>query len=244
MPVSALIVSLAYQLSASSGPVDAALKATETPDTFRAAFTVTLKSPKAVRTFGFDPRKQGAKRWELLEARGEDDDLDEAVAAWASEPAPDGRLFPDDLRPSVGQQVDVQDFGAAWRVRFKHKPSLNDGELDVWIAERVDADAWLDPVSGRFLRLDYSLPRSVRGPDGGRLTRFQQSYFLESDPTWGLSYIAAYTMGFEGKGGFQTINRDYMATVTSIEFFFSSPEAEEKFEAQQQRASGRTLAER
>ncbi|MEM5516908.1 hypothetical protein WNY37_08095 [Henriciella sp. AS95] len=244
MSVSAIIFSLAYQLSATSGPVDAALKSTETPDTFRAAFTVTLKSPKAVRTFSFDPREQGANRWSLLEASGEDDDLDEAVAAWASEPAPDGRLFPDDLRPSIGQRVNVQDFGAAWRVRFRHKPSINDGELDVWIAERVNADAWLDPVSGKFLRLDYSLPRSVRGPDGGRLTKFEQSYFLESDPEWGLSYIAAYTMGFEAKGGFQTINRNYTATVTSIEFFFSSPEAEEKFEAQQHHTTGRALANR
>lgn len=244
MALSALILSFAYQLSAVSGPVDEALTATETPDTLRAAFTVELKSPKAVRMFSFDPRERGAARWTLIKATGEDDDLDEAVAAWASEPAPDGRLFPDDLRSSVGQRVDVKDLGGAWRVHFAHKPSLNDGELDVWLAERVNAEAWLDPVSGRFLRLDYSLPRPVRGPDGGQLTRFGQSYFLESDPEWGLSYIAAYTMNFEAKGGFRTISRNYSATVTSIEFFFSSPEAEQKFEAERHRASGRSLAGR
>lgn len=244
MPISALIVSLAYQMSATSGPVDAALTATETPNTLRAAFTVRLESPRALRTFSFDPREEGANRWTLIEARGEDDDLDEAVAAWASEPAPDGRLFPDDLRPSIGRSVNVNDLGGAWRVQFKHKPSLNDGEMDMWIAERVDAEAWLDPVSGKFLRLDYSLPRPVRGPDGGRLTGFGQTYFLESDPEWGLSYIAAYTMNFEAKGGFRTIRRDYSATVTSIEFFFASDDAKKKFEAQRHSPSGRTLAKR
>ena len=244
MPISAVILSLAYPLAATSGPVDAALTATEAPDTFRAAFTVKLESPTASREFRFDPRKDEDHRWELTSARGEDDDLDEAVAAWANETAPDGRLFPDDLRLSMGQQVDVKDLGGAWRVHFTHKPSLNDGELDVWLARRVDAEAWLDPVTGSFLRLDYRLPYPVRGPDGGRLTKFRQSYFLERDPTWGLSYIAAYTMGFEAKGGFRTIRRDYTATVTSIEFFFATDNAQQEFEAEQHRTSGRSLAER
>lgn len=243
MPV-ALLLSLAFELSASSGPVDAALQATEAPETFRAAFTVELESASALRVFHFDPRLEGDKRWQLVEARGEDDDLDEAAASWGSEAAPDGRLFPDDLRSSMGARVNVKDLGGAWRVGFRHKPSLNDGELDVWFADRVAAEAWLDPESGRFLRLDYDLKHPVKGPDGGRLTRFAQTYLLESDPAWGLSYIAAYTMSLEAKGGFRTIRRNYGATVTSVEFFFASPEAEAEFQSARQRASSRSFARR
>ena len=239
-----LILSMAFQISAQSGPVDAALQATEAPETFRAAFTVRLESDKAVRAFHYDPRLAPAKRWQLTEASGEDDDLDEVVAAWASEAAPDGRLFPDDLRPSLGPRVDVSDLGAAWRVTFRHLPSLNDSDLDVWFAERVDAEAWIDPESGRFLRLDYDLRRPVKGPDGGRLTAFEQTYLLESEPEWGLSYIAAYTMSLEAKGGFRTIRRDYTATITSIDFFFSSPEAEADFESAQHSPIGPSLAAR
>lgn len=239
-----LVISMAFQISAQSGPVDDALRATEAPETFRAAFTVRLKSDKAVRAFHYDPRLEPAKRWKLTEASGEDDDLDEVVASWASEPAPDGRLFPDDLRPSLGTRVEVSNLGAAWRVAFRHLPSLNDSDLDIWFAEQVDAEAWLDPEIGRFLRLDYDLKRPVRGPDGGRLTAFAQTYLLECEPEWGLSYISSYTMSLEAKGGFRTVRRDYTATITSIDFFFSSPEAEAEFVAAQQRATGPSLASR
>jgi len=239
-----LIVAVSFQLAANSGPVDAALSATETPDTFRAAFTIRLQSANAMREFHFDPRLEPEDRWTLTSWRGEDDDLDEAASAWGSEAAPDGRLFPDDLRLSIGQQVEVDDFGTAWRVAFRHRPSFNDSELDMWIADRVDARAWLDPETGRFLRLDYKLPRPVRGPEGGRLTKFAQTYLLETDPAWGLSFISSYTISFEAKGGFRTIRRDYSATVTEVEFFFSSPDAQQVFEAKQHRITGPSFAGR
>lgn len=239
-----LVISMAFQVSAQSGPVDEALRATETPDTLRAAFTVELKSPRASRTYDFDPRRDPGERWALIDRRGQDEDLDAAALAWAREAAPDGRLFPDDLRASMGARVEIRDLGMAWRAGFRHKPSLNDSDLDVWFANKVDADAWLDPETGRFLRIDYSLPHPVRGPDGGRLTRFRQSYLLETEPRWGLSYIASYTMALEAKGGFTTIRRNYTATVTSIDFFFASDAAEDDFEAKRHPATGRTLAGR
>ena len=239
-----LIISMAFPLSAQSGPVDAALKATETPETLRAAFTVELKSGQATRLYSFDPRLDPGERWQLVDRRGEDEDLDAAALAWAKDAAPDGRLFPDDLRVSMGERLDVQDYGAAWRASFRHRPSLNDSELDVWFADRVNAEAWLDPEAGRFLRIDYDLPRPVRGPEGGRLTQFRQSYLLETEPEWDLSYIASYTMMMEAKGGFRTIRRDYTATVTSIEFFFASPQAEADFVAQRQSPTGPRFAGR
>lgn len=239
-----LIIAIAYELSTASGPVDAALRATEAPETLRAAFTVRLVSDRATREFLYDPRFEEGTRWQPVSARGEDDDLDEAAASWGAEAAPDGRLFPDDLRPSIGQRVNISDFGTAWRVSFRHKPSLNDTELDVWFADRVDASAWLDPVSGRFLRLDYDLPSPVRGPEGGRLTRFEQTYLLETEPEWGLSYVASYAVSLEAKGGFRTIRRHYTATVTSIEVFFANEQAEADFEAWRHSATGPGLAAR
>lgn len=222
-------LALMFPLITGSGPMDEALRATEAPPTLRAAFTVELSSPKAVRIYEFDPRLDPDARWRLVSAQGEDGALDEAGAAWGAELAPDGRLFPDDLRASLGQIVEAQDLGAAWRVRFDHIPSANDTELDAWAVSQLRAEAWLEPLDDTFLRLDYTLPASVRGPDGGRLTRFEQSYLLEREPAWGLSYVSQYSLSFEAKAAFKTVRRDYRATITEATFFFASSSAEQQF---------------
>ncbi|MEO0712895.1 MAG: hypothetical protein AAFY37_03175 [Pseudomonadota bacterium] len=221
----------AFTMATGSGPMDEALRATEAPNTMRAAFTVDLLSDRAQRTFRFDPREPIGKRWTLIDATGEDSDLDQAAAAWGAEAAPDGRLFPDDLRASFGQSVSVEDLGAAWRVRFRHAPSANDTEFDVWAAERLDAVAWLEPTQDRFLRIDYSLPKPVRGPDGGRLVKFEQTYLLEREPRWDMSFIASFSIDLEARAAFQTIRRAYSARVTDAEFFFATSAAETAFEA-------------
>ena len=137
--------------------------------------------------------------------------------------APDGRLFPDDLRASLGARVSVDDLGPAWRLSFQHAPSANDSALDVWATQRLQAVAWMEPTDGRFLRIDYALPRPVRGPKGGRLTRFEQSYLLETEPVWGLTYISQFQLRFEAKAAFKTIRQNYKAVITEATFFFASP---------------------
>lgn len=226
MPV---LVSLAFPLMTGAGPMDAALRATEAPETLRAAFTVEMTSSKARRTFTFDPREPEGRRWRLVVASGEDGDLDQAAAAWGAESAPDGRLFPDDLRASLGARVAVDDLGAAWRLSFDHAPSANDTALDVWATQRLQAEAWLEPLDGRFLRIDYTLPRPVRGPKGGRLTKFQQSYLLDTEPEWGLTYISQFALNFEAKAPFRTIRQDYQAEITQATFFFASVDLEQQF---------------
>ena len=244
MPAGLLLI-LAFELSTANPAVDAALQATEAPQSLRAAFTVVLESDGAQREYRFDPRLEVGDRWQLVHERGEDPDLDEAASSWGADAAPDGRLFPDDLRPSLGTRVDVADLGAAWRIAFRHKPSLNDTDIDVWFADRVDAEAWLDPVSKRFLRIDYDLPRPVRGPEGGRLTQFEQTYLLETEPNWGLSFVSSYSVSLEAKGGFRTFRRHYTATVTAIEFFFANEASQQEFEAGLQHSeAGRGLASR
>ena len=84
-----LLLSFVFPLTTGAGPMDAALRATEAPETLRAAFTVEMTGPKATRTFRFDPREDEHRRWRLIIARGEDADLDQAAAAWGAETAPD-----------------------------------------------------------------------------------------------------------------------------------------------------------
>lgn len=226
-----LAILSSFMLQTNSGPMDEALRATEAPPTFRAAFKVELTSEKAKRVFGFDPRLPMDERWFLIEAVGEDGDLDHAASAWGAEAAPDGRLFPDDLRASLGARVSVDDLGGAWRVSFHHSPSANDTEFDVWAAERLAATAWLEPSEDRFLRIDYTLPQPVRGPEGGRLTRFNQSYLLDQDPVWNMSFIRSFTFEMEARAAFRKIQRSYSARIMEPEFFFSSQAAQDEFEA-------------
>jgi len=227
-----------FPLSTASGPVDAALQATEAPDTLRAAFTVELKSDRAIRIFEFDPRLPEYDRWRIAYASGEDSDLDQVAATWGAESAPDGWLFPDDLRTSLGQRIDADDLGEAWRVRFRHTPSRNDGEFDVWAAERLSATAWLDPIGDRFVRIDYALPKPVRGPDGGKIKRYDQSYYLETEPTYQMSFVSAFTIDLEASAAWKTIRRSYSARIVNAEFFFANERAHTEFVALRQGGTG------
>ena len=65
---------LTFTLATGSGPMNAALQATEAPTTLRAAFTVELQSSHARRVYRFDPRKKGRDRWTALAWEGEDED--------------------------------------------------------------------------------------------------------------------------------------------------------------------------
>ena len=238
----AFLVSLA--MATGSGPMHAALEATEAPETLRAAFTVELESNEARHTYFFDPRLPAGARWVALERTGSDPELDQVAASWAAEAAPDGRLFPDDLRESLGAQVEVNTDGAAWRLNFRHHPNYNDTEFDVWAAERLAATALLDPVGERFQRIDYSLPKPVKGPTGGKLTRYEQSYLLKTEPRWGFSYVSGFTIDLEARAAFKRIERRFEARVTDVYFFFASTDAEQAYDARRaaelQLASGFT----
>ncbi|MEL7548122.1 MAG: hypothetical protein AAGJ84_15825 [Pseudomonadota bacterium] len=214
---------------ASADPLSDALAATEAPVSLRVAFDVELTSAAARQVFRFDPRWPEGRQWKLLEDEGEDAFLDEVAATWGAEVAPDGRLFPDDLRESIGDGLEIDTIGPAQRLRFRHSPSANDGEFDIWAAERLSATAWLSPEAGRFLRIDYALPRPVRGPEGGRLIRFDQSYFLENDPEFGVSLITAISVDFEARGGFRRIAKNYRARILKAEVFFATREEETRF---------------
>ena len=223
------LILLGLELSATHPSLEAALKATEAPISLRIAFDVELKSDNGTRVFQFDPRWPDGQQWRLVADSGEDAFLDELAATWGAEAAPDGRLLPDDLRASIGAEPQINVLGDAWRFTFRHAPSANDGEFDVWAAERLEATAWLSPQSERFLRIDYRLPRPVSGPDGGRLLRFDQTYLLEPDPVFGLSLITSIRVAFEARGGFQTITRNYTSRILKAEVFFATPEDEAAF---------------
>ncbi len=230
----AFLLSLA--MATGSGPMHAALEATEAPDTLRAAFTVELISNSARHTYLYDPRLPAGARWVVIARQGSDRELEQVAAAWADEPAPDGRLFPDDLRESLGPSVDVNPDGDNWRVGFRHHPNYNDTEFDVWAAERLQATAWLDPVGERFQRIDYTLPKPVKGPSGGRLTRYDQSYLLKTEPRWGFSYVSGFTVDLEARAAFKRIERRFEARVTDVYFFFASTDAEAAYDSRRREA--------
>lgn len=222
-------LTLLFPLITGFGPMDKALSATEAPRTARILFEVELTNGKAVRTYRFDPREAEGAQWVLLTTSGEAEDLDEFGDDWGAEQAPDGRLFPDDLRASLGKEVEVEDLGAAWRIQFSHVPSDNDNAFDQWAIAQLKASAWIDPVSDRFLRIDYSLPKPVRGPEGGKLTRLDQSWYLETDPVYDLSLITAFSIDFEARAGFAKVSRSYQAKVTYAEILFSNNAAREQY---------------
>jgi hypothetical protein len=220
-------------------PIEVALTAADTPITLRAAFDVELRSEAAVRVFSYDPRLPAETAWQLKFAEGEDAYLDEFAAHWGAERAPDGRLAPDDLRASLGQDMKIEDFGDAWRLGFAHIPSANDRELDLWIGARVEATAWLSPDLGQFLRIDYHLPKPVRGPEGGRILTYEQSYFLEPDPVYNLSMVSAFSLSFSARAAFKTVRQSYSMRVLKLEVFFATPEDEAAFlQARAQRRIG------
>lgn len=220
---------LLFPLITGFGPMDKALAATEAPRTARIVFEVELTNGEAMRTYRFDPREAPDAQWQLVFTSGDAEDLDEFGEDWGAEPAPDGRLFPDDLRASMGKEVEVEDLGEAWRVHFSHVPSDNDNAFDQWAIAQLEASAWIDPEANRLLRIDYSLPKPVRGPEGGRLTRLDQSWFLETDPFYGLSLITAFSINFEARAGFSKVSRSYDAKVTYAEIIFSNSAARDQY---------------
>jgi hypothetical protein len=131
---------------------------------------------------------------------------------------------------SLGPEVEVNTDGDAWRVSFRHHPNHNDSEFDVWAAEQLRATAWLDPVGERFQRIDYALPKPVKGPSGGRLLRYEQSYELKTEPRWGFSYVSGFTIDLEARAAFKRIERRYEARVTDVYFFFASTDAETEYD--------------
>ncbi len=230
----AFLMSLA--MATGSGPMHAALEATEAPETLRAAFTVELVSNSSRQTYAFDPRAPAGQRWVTVFRSGNDPELDQVAASWASEVAPDSRLFPDDLRNSLGPSVEVNTDGDYWRVGFRHHPNHNDTEFDVWAAERLKATAWLDPVGERFQRIDYTLPKPVNGPSGGKLTKYEQSYMLKTEPRWGFSYVSGFTVNLEARAAFKRIERRFEAKVTDVSFFFASHAAEAEYDSRRDAA--------
>jgi len=239
-----LILFLFLQMSTSTGPIDSALDWTNAPNSLRAAFTVELVSDNAVRIFDFDPRQPDAEQWKLISARGEDGDLDAVAAHWGAEASPDARLFPDDLRASLGDSVFAEEKGMAWQIEFRHVPSMNDSRYDVWAAERMRATAWLDPIGHRFLRIDYSLPKPVKGPDGGKIRSYEQSFYLETEPRYGMSYVSAFTIELEASAALKTFRRSYRARILQAEFFFANKAAEKAFVDMRQIGTGENISPR
>lgn len=216
-------LAFAFLISTQQAPLDPALSSAEPPASIRAAFTIQLTDGQAYRQVRFDPRLAEKDRWQVAKSEGKSDGLDRAVENWGSEAAPDGRLFADDLRASMGKIVEAEDLGAAWRVHFRHLPSDNDGPLDVWAADHLVAYAWLEPVSAQLLRVEYIAPEPFDAPEGGRVENYAHSYALQREDRLDITFIAAFQIDVKGKFMSTGFERSYRARVEDVEFFFASP---------------------
>ena len=149
--------------------------------------------------------------------------------------------------PPLLPKIDYMDHQQGWPEMAAMFPGLSKDQLpgdESWAAERLKATAWLDPVGERFQRIDYSLPKPVKGPSGGKLTRYEQSYELKTEPRWGFSYVSGFTIDLEARAAFKRIERRFEAKVTDVYFFFASTDAEAAYDARRaealQMASGPT----
>lgn len=223
-------IASAFLMASSQPPLDTALARTEPPISLRAAFTVELTDGEAFREVHFDPRNlPPAARWSVVSAAGESEDLDHAVKAWGEEISPDGWLIPDDLRASMGGLVEAEDMGALWRIQFEHQPSRNDGPIDIWASEHLIGYSWLEPVSEQFTRVEYIAPEPFDWPGGGRVEAYHHTYVLAPDPTYGITFVAAFMVDVDGAFLSREISRSYRARITDVDFFFVDPVDEARF---------------
>ena len=216
-------LAMAFLISTGSPPLGTALSRTEPPPSLRAAFTVEITDGEAFREIHYDPRIADRNaRWNLIETRGQSEDLDRVVEEWGSEVSPDGWLIPDDLRASMGGVVDAQDLGSLWRIEFEHQPSSNDGPIDVWAGEHLIGYTWLEPVSQQLVRVEYVAPEGFDVPGNGYVDSYELQYILRQDPEYGVSVISAFMVDVKGEFQGDDMARAYRARVTGLDLFFSS----------------------
>ena len=67
------------------------------------------------------------------------------------------------------------------------------------------------------------------------LNLYEQSYFIRTEPRWGMSYVSSFSIDLEARAAFRTISRRYSANIVKTEFFFASAEAEADFEVRRKR---------
>ncbi len=235
------LIAAAFLISTEAAPLDTALARSEPPISMRAAFTVEMTDGTAFREIHFDPRLPNeAERWSVVSSTGKSRELDLAVSEWGKQSSPDGWLFADDLRASMGSIVEAEDMGAAWRIHFQHHASENDGPLDVWAADHLAGSAWLEPVNSQFLRIDYTSFEPFDGPKGGKIESYSHSYMLGQDAEYGITYVSAFKVDVQGSFLNARIERAYRVKVKSVEFFFASKEEEARYRQQQKKLRNQT----
>jgi len=216
---------IAFVIATTEPPVSEALAATEAPKTLRAAFTLEVTSGEALRVIRFDPRLTGPAMWQVTDSHGRDGDLDAVLEGWSRDTSMDGLLFPDNLSERLGALVELEDAGAAWTVDFRPAITDSDTGFDIEASQHLAGRVWLDPVSQRFVRVDYESVGRFRVDGVGRIDRLTQSYVLGQEPTLDLSYVTAFELSFTAGRGPVTRSQTISARLLDVKFFFASPEA-------------------
>lgn len=236
-----MLLPFAFVISVTEAPVSEALAATDAPKTLRAAFTLEVSTTEAKRVVRFDPRLTGPAMWQVENLGGKSEALDTIVMSWTENTSADAILFPDNVRERLGGFVELRDAGAAWFVDFQPLEVAGDTDFDLQTRAHLKGRIWLDPVSERFVRVDYQSVGRFQVKGLGRIDRLSQSYVFNQEPELGLTYITAFELTFTGGRGPITRSETISARLLDVEFVFSSPEAMAAWES---RRSGTGLAGR
>jgi hypothetical protein len=200
--------------------LERALDAAEPPPAMRAAFHATLTAGSAVRRIEYDPYAETGEKFRLTFSHGDNEELDAVVLGWRDEGQADGRLFADDLRPSLG---DARIAGAAdsMAVSFRHRVSKNDGPFDQQFSASMVGRLQLDPKTGYLSQVEYAIDRPVTLDDGKTIEDYRQSYHFGYSERWGVSYVMSYELSARGGQWGLSEERRIEVTLTDIAFGFA-----------------------
>ena len=220
---------MAFVLSTVNGPLDEVLRATDAPNTLRAAFTLEVTSETATRIIVYDSRMPTGQDWSVTGRGGENEMLDLVIDGWRRDDSPDAMLFPDGLRARLGAEVEARDLGGAWEIGFLPALTARDTAIDVAASERLAGRLWLDPHGKRIVRLEFEADRPFDVEGLGRVTELSQTYVLAQDERYDASFVTAFRLSFEGQRWAVSRGQTIEARLLDVELFFASPDAERQW---------------
>ncbi|ACT59697.1 hypothetical protein [Hirschia baltica] len=219
-----LVSAFFYLAGAQITPIEAlniALLDAEPVPSMRAAFRASISSSGAVREIEYDPLKPLSRRFRISRRVGVDEELDAIVDDWAREVQPDVRLFADDLRSSLGQGNIVQT-ADGWNVQFQHKLSNNDGPVDALVSQQMVGGLNLDANTGLLSRLEYSINKPFKTPEGAWVDSYRQVYSFGRSEQWGVTFVTGYDLYARGGRFGVKGERTFSVKVTDVAFSLAS----------------------
>lgn len=194
----------------SGSPLNQAMDSCESPSSLRAAFTVEVKSDGISQICQYDPRPNSLKAFTCSIPAQSSDLLDDTIALWSDAPHPDNWLFANGIKQYFLSGHDIDDLGAAWRVRFS--PNTLDASGETTISK---GEAWLLPDEGRFLKVSY-----VMRPTQDPTTKIERNLMFDRVEGTKFSYVHTFEEEIETLDPTQG-TQSWSAKVLDVQFFYA-----------------------